>query len=123
MASGTSRCDSSQSATTVEETISALQTELAETNRGLMALSWELEQRVDERTALLQATHDELQHTNGELKQLTQELEARVTQRTEEIRRLNEELERRVEERTAELAAVNRELESFSYSVSHDLRA
>lgn len=48
---------------------------------------------------------------------------ADITAVTLENIKVYQELEQRVQTRTEELQQVNRELESFSYSVSHDLRA
>src|SRR6266576_338978 len=59
-----------------QETIRLLQRELAETNREVMALTVELEKRVEERTADLRAAQSELEWKNARLEDANKELEA-----------------------------------------------
>jgi light-regulated signal transduction histidine kinase (bacteriophytochrome) len=75
-------------------------------------LSSDLEQTVTERTR--------------ELSDAVEELKAEVARRTaaeQKVNELNAMLERKVEDKTAELKDTLNELETFSYSISHDLKA
>ena len=67
------------------------------------------------KNALIEAHAELLQKKNVELEQMISQLR----RAEDEIKLLNRHLQSRVED----LIAVNRELDSFSYTVSHDLRA
>jgi len=81
----------------------------------IRCLNAELEQRVTERTAQLETSNKELAFQNEEKEKRATELVIA----NKELTFQNEEKEKRA----AELVGANASLESFSYSISHDLRA
>ncbi len=97
-----------------EATIRALQDELADTNRGLVALSMELEQRVEERTAELAQSNEALRAEIAERQRVEEDLKAAK----DSAERAKDSAER------AKAAAeqANRAKDHFLAVLSHELR-
>jgi signal transduction histidine kinase len=82
----------------------------------------ELRTRSEQMAAEIYSRGQELQKTNKQLQKANQDLTQEIAVR-EEAERAVRELNQELEHRAQELEVINKELESFSYSISHDLRS
>jgi signal transduction histidine kinase len=106
-----------------QATVRALQDELVETNRGLLALTLELDEQVKGLTAALHAAHEELEQTNSELLQLTLELDDRVAARTAELQAKDEEIRAMSQQlwQAAKLATMGELAASIAHEMNNPL--